>query len=60
MITLEMDKEEAKLLLNVLERYLSHLEVEIVRTHHREFRNSLKEREKHLKDIIAKLKLLIG
>ena len=32
MVTLEMNDEEAKLMLNVLERYHSHLEVEVRRT----------------------------
>ncbi|HOJ71915.1 MAG TPA: hypothetical protein PK864_08305 [Syntrophorhabdaceae bacterium] len=59
MITLEMDKEEVKMLINIIERYLSHLEVEIVRTHHREFRNSLKEREGQIKVTLEKLKKLV-
>jgi hypothetical protein len=59
MVTLEMNDEEAKLLLNVLERYHSHLEVEIVRTNRREFRDALKEREKQLKAIIEKVRALI-
>ncbi|MCX5816226.1 MAG: hypothetical protein NTX75_08295 [Proteobacteria bacterium] len=59
MITLEMDSEEAKLLLNVIETYHSHLEVEIVHTHRREFREALKEREKQLKTVIERLKNLI-
>lgn len=58
MITLEMNKEEAELLLNVIERYQSHLEVEIVRTNKREFKEALKEREKGLKTIINRLKKL--
>jgi hypothetical protein len=60
MATLEMNKEEAELLLNVIERYQSHLEVEIVRTHKREFREALKEREKGLKIIIERLRKLVG
>jgi len=60
MISLEMNKEEAELLLNVIERYQSHLEVEIVRTNNREFKEALKEREKGLKTIIGRLKKLTG
>ncbi|HOV89352.1 MAG TPA: hypothetical protein PKW07_01405 [Syntrophorhabdaceae bacterium] len=56
MITFEMTKEEAKLMLNIIERYLSHLEVEIVRTHHREFKATLKEREEQIKTLVEKLK----
>ena len=59
MITCEMNDDEAKLLLNVLERYHSHLEVEIVRTNRREFRNALKEREKQLKTLLEKVKALV-
>jgi len=59
MVTCEMNDDEAKLLLNVLERYYSHLEVEIVRTNRREFREALKEREKQLKTLIEKVKSLI-
>lgn len=60
MVTCEMNDDEAKLLLNVLERYYSHLEVEIVRTNRREFREALKEREKQLKTLIEKVKSLIA
>lgn len=60
MITCEMNDDEAKLMLNVLERYHSHLEVEIVRTNRREFRDALKEREKQLKTLIEKVKKLVG
>lgn len=42
MITLEMNKEEAELLLNVMERYQSHLEVEIVKTKKESSKNPLK------------------
>lgn len=59
MVTFEMNDEEAKLLLSVLERYDSHLEVEIVRTHRREFRDALKERERHLKALLERLKKLV-
>ena len=59
MINLEMEEEEAKLLLNVLERYHSHLEVEIVRTNRREFRDALTEREKYLKVLVEKMKKLV-
>ena len=54
-----MNEEEAKFLLNVLERYNSHLEIEIVRTHHREFKEALKERESILKTLIDRLKKLL-
>ena len=60
MVNLEMSDEEAKLLTNVLERYDSHLEVEIVRTNRREFRDALKERQKTLKTLIERLKKLMS
>lgn len=59
MAKFEMSDEESKLLLNVLERYHSHLEVEIVRTNRREFRDALKEREKRLKGLIERLKAVV-
>ncbi len=58
MATLDMNDEEAKLLLNVLERYHSHLEVEVKRTDRREFREALKEREKKLTELIGKVKAI--
>jgi hypothetical protein len=60
MVNFEMSDEEAKLLTNVLERYDSHLEVEIVRTNRREFRDALKERQKTLKTLIERLKKLMS
>ena len=59
MITLEMNEEESKLLQNVLERYHSHLEVEVKRTDRREFREALKDREGKLKALIGKVKALV-
>mgnify|MGYP001499213728 FL=1 len=59
MVTCNMDDDEAKLLLNVLEWYHSHLEVEIVRTNRREFRDALKEREKQLSGLMEKVKALV-
>lgn len=56
MIALEMNEDESRFLLNVLERYESHLEVEIVKTHRREFRDALKDRETMLKTLIERLK----
>ena len=58
MVNFELSGEEAKLTLNVLENYLLHLEVEINRTHRREFRDALKEREKDLKAVIERLRQL--
>ena len=59
MIILEMNEEESQLLLNVLERYHSHLEVEVKRTDRREFREALKDREGKLKALIGKVKALV-
>jgi hypothetical protein len=59
MITLEMNDEEGKLLINVLERYHSHLEVEVKRTDRREFREALKEREAKLMALIGRVKALV-
>jgi len=59
MIALNMNLEEAKLLLEVIERYDMHLRVEIRRTYKREFRDVLKDREKSLAVIIDRLKSLV-
>ena len=59
MITFEMTKDEANIVQNVIERYLYHLQVEIMHTDKREFRDALKQREKFLKDIIDKMKTKI-
>ena len=58
MVNFELSSEEAKLTLNVLENYLLHLEVEINRTHRREFRDALKEREKALQKVTERLRQL--
>jgi hypothetical protein len=60
MISLEMNKEEANILVSVIERYLYHLQVEIIHTDRREFRDSLKKRENFLKEIIDRFKTKIG
>ena len=59
MITFEMTKDEANIVQNVIERYLYHLQVEIMHTDKRDFRDALKQREKFLKDIIDRLKTKI-
>lgn len=56
MVTVELNNEEAKALENVLDRYLMHLEVEIVKTEKKEFKEALKERKKILVAIAEKLK----
>ena len=59
MVNFELNDEEGKLLLNVLENYRLHLEVEINRTHRREFRQALKDREKSLEEVIERLRKLV-
>jgi hypothetical protein len=56
MITFEWNKNEAHTVQDVMERYLSHLQVEIIHTDKREFREALKQREKFMKEIIDRLK----
>jgi len=46
MVNFELSGEEAKLTLNVLENYLLHLEVEINRTHRREFRDASRKEKR--------------
>ena len=54
-----MSKEEAGIVLSVIERYLYHLQVEIIHTDKREFREALKQRDKFLREIIDRLKTSI-
>jgi hypothetical protein len=54
-ISLEMTKDEANTVENVIERYLDHLQVEITHTDKREFRNALKQRDRFLRQIIDRL-----
>ena len=60
MITFEMTKDEANIVQNVIERYLYHLQVEIMHTDKRDFREALKQREKFLKDIIDRMNTKIA
>jgi hypothetical protein len=55
MISLEMTKDEAGTVQNVIERYLDHLQVEIIHTEKREFRDALKRRDRFLREIIDRL-----
>jgi hypothetical protein len=59
MVSFEMSKEEAGIVLSVIERYLYHLQVEIIHTDKREFREALKQRDKFLHEIIDRLKTSI-
>jgi hypothetical protein len=59
MINLEMTKDDASIVESVIERYLYHLQVEIIHTDNRDFRNALKQRESFLKEIIDRLKTKI-
>jgi hypothetical protein len=59
MVSFEMSKEEAGIVLSVIERYLYHLQVEITHTDKREFREALKQRDKFLQKIIDRLKTSI-
>ncbi len=60
MISIEMNREEANILVSVIERYLYHLQVEIIHTDKREFRDALKKREIFLKEIIDRFKSKIS
>ena len=59
MISFEVTKEEASILVGVIERYLYHLQVEIIHTDKREFREALKQRENFLKVMIDRFKTKI-
>ena len=59
MIRMEMTKDEATIMEKVIERYLYHLQVEIIHTDKREFREALKQRERFLTEVIDRLKTKI-
>lgn len=59
MVRFEMTKDEAGIVQSVIERYLYHLQVEIIHTDRREYREALKQRESFLKEIIDRLKTSI-
>jgi len=56
MLAMELTQEEARVLLEILERYFPDLRREIVNTDDREFRRSLKVREQYMKQFIDRLK----
>jgi hypothetical protein len=56
MLALELNPEEAKVLLEILERYYPELRREVVNTDDREYRRSLKVTEQYMKQIIDRLK----
>lgn len=55
-VQIEMTPEEAQILLEILEVYLSDLRMEIADTDQMDFREGLKRREVFLKELIQKLK----
>jgi len=56
MTAFELNQEEARQLLEVLERYYPALRIEIANTDDREFRRALKVREAFMKEMITRLK----
>jgi hypothetical protein len=52
--------EEEKELLDILERYLPELEIEIANTDRRDFIKALKEREVMMHDFIKRLKAVVA
>lgn len=55
MANLELSQEEASMLREILESYLSDLRMEISDTDKMSFREGLKKKEVFLKDVIQKL-----
>ncbi len=60
MTNVELTPEEAKQLLEVMERYYPALRIEVVNTDDREFRRALKVRESFMKDMITRLKAALA
>jgi len=55
MIDMKLSNEEAEELKDVLTSYVSDLRMEIADTDNYEFRETLKKKEKFLKDVISRL-----
>jgi len=55
-VQIEMTPEEAQILLEILEVYLSDLRMEIADTDQTDFREGLKRKEVFLKELIERLK----
>lgn len=56
MKTLTFTEEEQQLLVEILEKEVPNLRDEIVHTDDHDYREFLKERERHLKELVRKLK----
>jgi len=57
MVRIEMNSEEAGMLHEILEEYVSDLRMEIAATDSRDFREALKKREEFLKNLLQKLRI---
>lgn len=55
MVRLELDRQQAEMLREMLESYLGDLRMEISQTDRLDFREDLKKREVLLKELIARL-----
>ncbi len=55
MTRIELTKEEAQTLSEILESYLSDLRREIAATENRDWRGIMKERESFIKDMLSRL-----
>lgn len=57
MVRIEMNPEEAGLLHEILEEYVSDLRMEIAATDSKDFREALKKKEEFLKNLLEKLRI---
>jgi len=55
MVRLELDRQQAEMLREMLEGYLGDLRMEVSQTDQMDFREELKKKEALLKDVIARL-----
>jgi len=60
MSSLELDQNDQRELLEILERYYPALRIEVANTDDREFRRALKQREASMKAMIDRLKTNLG
>jgi len=55
MVRLELDRQQAEMLREMLESYLGDLRMEVSQTDQMDFREDLKKKEALLKEVIARL-----
>jgi len=58
MVRIDLDREQAAMLHEVLENYLGDLRMEIAGTERKDFRDGLKQTEAFLKEVLGQLRVV--